>query len=171
MKPAGLHIRAGSLDDADLISGTIAASFEDVARRFDLTRANCPTHPSFYTRQKAADDLGRGLCYYIAELDGRPAGCAAIEQPNDTTCYLERLAVQPFERRRGIGQTLVEKVLAEATARRAGEVGIAIIAAHADLRRWYEKIGFVVTETKRFPHLPFSVTFLNYRLVRKRPAL
>ena len=41
---------------------------------------------------------------------------------------------------------------------------IGIISEQADLKSWYQKIGFVEIETKLFPHLPFLVAFMTYRL-------
>jgi hypothetical protein len=46
-------------------------------------------------------------------------------------------------------------------------ISIGIIAAQTDLKRWYQKIGFIEDDTKEFKHLPFLVTFIMYHLPGK----
>ena len=48
----------------------------------------------------------------------------------------------------------------------ARRVELGIISADVELRRWYEKLGFSVTNTARFEHLPFEVTFMRKALVQ-----
>jgi hypothetical protein len=36
-----------------------------------------------------------------------------------------------------------------------------VIGEHAQLQRWYNKLGFVDGETKHFAHLPFSVKYMR----------
>jgi hypothetical protein len=43
-------------------------------------------------------------------------------------------------------------------------ISIGVIGEHVDLQRWYSKLGFEPGETKRFPHLPFSVTYMAYAI-------
>lgn len=114
--------------------------------------------------------LTNGARYFIFESDGGTIGCVALEHPRTEVCYLERLAVLPEHRRRGIGKALVQHVLAEARQLRAQRVGIGIIADHAELRAWYAGLGFVATHQAEFAHLPFTVQFMQYELCRL-PAL
>jgi ribosomal protein S18 acetylase RimI-like enzyme len=72
--------------------------------------------------------------------------------------------VLPEERQRGFGRTLVEHVLAEARNLDGKQVSVGIISDQAELRRWYQKMGFAEGETKKFEHLPFRVTFLTRAL-------
>ena len=46
----------------------------------------------------------------------------------------------------------------------AERASIGIVADHVELKRWYERLGFVETETKAFDHLRFQVTFMVYDL-------
>jgi N-acetylglutamate synthase-like GNAT family acetyltransferase len=91
-------------------------------------------------------------------------GCVAIERASPKLAYLERLAIVPEERRRGLGETLVRHALHEARVSGASTVSVAIIATHLELNAWYQKLGFIEETTRLFSHLPFSVTFLSYRL-------
>jgi GNAT superfamily N-acetyltransferase len=143
-------IREASSADISLLSRLIRRSYRDVADRFKLTPANCPKHPSNCTNEWIENDLARWVSYYILEHSGIPAGCVAIEKANSDLCYLERLAVLPRERHKGLGRQLVEHVFH--------------IAQQTELKQWYQKLGFKEGETKEFSHLPFPVTFMTCEL-------
>ena len=157
-------IRKADNRDISLLSGVIREAFLDVAERFALTPENCPKHPSNCTDSWIERDFARGVDYYILEGGGTALGCVALERANAEICYLERLAVLPAERNRGIGHALVDHVFFEAKALGCRHISIGIIADHSELKIWYKKLGFVEGETKEFPHLPFRVTFLAYEL-------
>ncbi len=158
-------IRKTTEEDIPLLSELIRRAYRDVAERFELTVENCPKHPSNCTDEWIQADFERGVRYFILEHRDKPAGCAAIEKANPDVCYLERLAVPPEYRRKGFGKALVDHLLREAGALGAKNVGIGVIAEQTDLKKWYEKAGFVEGETKRFEHLPFQVAFMNYPLL------
>jgi len=157
-------IRHAADADADLVAGIVSRAFADVALRFSLTRENCPKHPSNCTVDWVRQDQKRGVAYFIAEQDGWPSGCVAMETASATTCYLERLAVLPDRRERGIGRALVNHVIQSAQAAGAHCVSLSIIAKHIQLREWYRGIGFRAGATKRFSHLPFEVLFMEMEI-------
>ena len=159
-----MEIREASERDTGDLNRIIRASFRDVAERFSLTAENCPTHPSFCTAAWLEAAVGKGLRFYILEDGGSGCGCAALEIAGPQVCYLERLAVLPPYRHRGLGERLVRHVLDEARVAGAERVEIGIIAAQAELRDWYLGLGFEETARKSFEHLPFEVTFMSCRL-------
>ena len=108
--------------------------------------------------------MHRGVVYYLLEDNDLPLGCVALEKAEHGLCYLERLGVLPGERCKGFGKALIDHVFAEARNFDAKTVSIGIIAEDPALKRWYGKMGFDEQETKLFPHLPFNVTFLIYKL-------
>ena len=162
-----MQIKVPSLKDVAILSGLIRNSYRDVAQRFDLTSENCPKHPSNCTDDWIRNDFDRGVSYYILEHNGQPAGCAALEMPESDLGYLERLAVIPADRRKGFGRRLVDHVFHQATASGIKKISIGIIAAQTDLKRWYQKLGFIEGATKEFKHLPFRVTFMMYHFPGK----
>ncbi len=157
-------IKTATIDDGAILSDLIRNSYCDVAQRFDLTPENCPKHPSNCTDDWVRNDFARGVSYFIIEHNGRPAGCAALEIPEPDLGYLERLAVLPADRRQGMGRRLVDHVFNRSKASGVKKISIGIIAAQTDLKRWYQEIGFMEGETKKFEHLPFLVTFMTYHL-------
>jgi GNAT superfamily N-acetyltransferase len=162
MSAQAFRIRRAGPADRELLASLIRESHRDVAERFGLTHENCPKHPSNCTAEWIDRDLSRGTVYSILEHEGVPAGCAAVEHASSEACYLERLSVLPAYRHKGFGEALVRDVIRQAMELGANEVGIGIIAGHEQLKRWYAGIGFIQGETREFPHLPFSVTFMRY---------
>jgi predicted N-acetyltransferase YhbS len=163
-KAATMAIRQATRDEAARLAEIIQAAFGDVAERFGLTAESCPTHPSLCTAAWIERALDKGVTYYIAEDGGRAWGCVALEQAFPDVCYLERLAVLPEFRRKGLGRALVRHVLAEASALGARRVEIGIIGDHRELRDWYLSLGFRPIKTMRFDHLPFAVLFMERAL-------
>jgi len=147
-----------------MLAHLIRDSYGDVAQRFNLTPQNCPKHPSNCTRDWVQKDMNRGVIYYCLDHKGTTAGCAAFEKANTEEGYLERLSVLPEYRKTGFGKALVHHVIKVARTAGISRIGIGIISKQAELKQWYEKMGFVEQEIKTFPHLPFNVTLLAYTL-------
>jgi len=159
-----MEIREALERDIPGLNRIIRGSFRDVAERFALTAENCPTHPSFCSAAWLEAALGKGLSFFILEDGESGCGCAALEIAGPQVCYLERLAVLPPYRHRGLGERLVRHVLDEARAVGAERVQIGIIAAQTELRDWYLELGFEDMGSKVFEHLPFEVAFMALRL-------
>lgn len=155
-------IRICTEENAEILAKTIRKSFQDVAERFGLTRGNAPRHPSNCTVDWIRKDMERGVAYFAIEDRNQVVGCVVLERVNSETCYLERLAVLPDQRRHGFGKALVEHVLSEAKRLGANYVSIGIIAEHTELKDWYKGLGFIEVESREFPDLSFGVTVMSY---------
>lgn len=174
-----LKVRRAERADAELLARLIATANLDVAQQFALTRDNAPKHPAYCTADWLAADFARGERYFLASADGAVlagpeaeipafdgyAACVATEYPGGGVAYLNRLAVLPAYRRRGVGEWLVEYVVQLARDRGdVSSVSIGIIGEHVGLMAWYQRLGFVPGEVKRFAHLPFSVRMMARRV-------
>ncbi|MGB5746446.1 MAG: GNAT family N-acetyltransferase [Desulfobacterales bacterium] len=164
---SGRHILKATIEDVSILSAIIRHSYRDVALRFNLTPENCPKHPSNCSDEWIRNDFARGVSYFILEHNGLPAGCAALEIPDPNIGYLERLAVLADNRRKGFGRKLVDHVFHQAKDSGINKISIGIIAPQTNLKRWYQKIGFIEGDTKEFKHLPFPVTFMICNLPSK----
>lgn len=154
-------IRAATGEDVQRLTLLIRTAFRDVAERFNLTPENCPTHPANCTVDWIRSALQKGVFYFILESHKEPCGCVALERVNSDLCYLERLAVLPAFRGRGIGKALVKYALDKAKALGIKNMEIGIISDQKELENWYYKLGFAKKGKGQFKHLPFDVTFMR----------
>ncbi|MCP3875046.1 MAG: GNAT family N-acetyltransferase [Desulfobacteraceae bacterium] len=157
-------IQKAAAKDAHALSDLIRLSYQDVAQTFNLTQDNCPKHPSNCTDDWIKKDMARGVKYSILYKDGIPIGCAGLEIAENNISYLERLAVLPEFRHKGLGEKLVEYMFSRARQMDSNTMSIGIIAEQEVLKKWYETLGFVYVETKKFDHLPFQVGFMKIEL-------
>ncbi|MBN1649185.1 MAG: GNAT family N-acetyltransferase [Spirochaetales bacterium] len=156
----------GSLEEINELYEIITQSFRTVADDFGFTRENAPANPAFRPKEDLVRHIERGGEYFFAVDNGRKVGCVAIEKHHsEQGCFfIERLAVLPEYRHRGYGARLIAHALAEIRKRNGSSAGLGIINDNTVLKDWYIKLGFTVTGTKRFEHLPFTVCFMEMKL-------
>lgn len=142
----------------------IRASFRTVAEEFGLTEDSASTHPSFITDHQVEELRDNGLIFFGYYLTGKLVGFVAVEKADDTLFYMEKLAVLPEYRHRGYGLDLVKYALEYAKNRGGKTLSIGIINEHAVLKDWYKTTGFTETSVKFFPHLPFTVCYMEISL-------
>jgi len=149
-----------------LITSTqvIRNSFKTVAAEFGLTEQNCPAHPSFITLERLNDLKSKGAQFFGLFTSGQQIGFVTIEKAYAETYYIEKLAVLPEYRHLGHGKTLVR--FAQNYIRNNGgrKISITVIDEHTVLKKWYQELGFSEIGTKTFPHLPFTVCFMEMEL-------
>ena len=153
-----------SAEDLDHCAEVIRESFLTVANEFGLTRENCATNGAFLQTERLVADLNKGNLMFGLFRGGEMIGFMQLEQGRDDAVILEKLAVLPGSRHHGYGLMLLE--FAKETARQMGgsKLLAAIIEENIVLRQWYLDNGFIHTGTKKFPHLPFTVGFLEAAL-------
>ena len=142
----------------------IRDSFRTVAVEFRLTKENCPTHPSFLTVRQLKKLKEKGVRFYGLYDGERQAGFVAIEKADDDLYYMEKLAVLPEYRHRSYGSRLVEFVLDHTNKQGGKKLSIGTIDEHTVLKDWYKKLGFKEISVEKFPHLPFTVCFMEREL-------
>jgi len=151
----------GQLEEA---AGVIRDSFATVAGELNLTRENCPTHPSFTGRKELTEMKKKGVGLFGLYLEDRLAGFVALEKVDEKLYYLEKLAVLPEERHKGYGENLLGFACLRAAALGARVVSAGIINEQEILKSWYESLGFTEKETRSYPILPFTVCFMEMEL-------
>lgn len=165
-----MSIREAGAQDIVTLALLVRESNRDVAVKFGLTADNCPKHTSQCTADWVRADLARGERYFILEQGDAPMACVAYETPTPDLAYLNRLSVLPEYRRRGVGARLVRYVVDLARAAAVETISIGVIGEHAELQRWYRKLGFVDGETRRYAHLPFTVKYMACAVGGQSPA-
>lgn len=148
-------------DEFEEWASVIRNSFATVTEEFKITRENAPTNPAFAEADSLEKMKGKGASMYGAYLDGQRVGFVAVERADDDRWYMERLAVLPEYRHKGIGRTLMDFVFETVRQRGGKKVSIGIINENRVLKKWYIDYGFVEMGTRAFSHLPFEVCFLE----------
>jgi GNAT superfamily N-acetyltransferase len=93
-------------------------------------------------------------CFYLAEVDGHPAGTGGLKQISPDVAEIKRMYVDPAFRGHGVARALLERLIDDARA--AGcrlvqlETGVWMVAAHA----LYRRCGFV--DAPPFPDPEFA---------------
>jgi ribosomal protein S18 acetylase RimI-like enzyme len=90
-----------------------------------------------------------GCDVLIAEVDGGLAGYVAIGrslpvEANAHVLEVKGLLVDPAQRRRGVGRTLVQSAVQAATTRGARRLRLRVLSSNPEARALYEACGFVV---------------------------
>ena len=98
-------------------------------------------------RQSMADmGLLRGLrAWAMLTLFGRGAGCPAGE------LRIAALAVDAAARGQGVGSRLLEAIFAKARADGLAAVRLEVVDTNTSARQLYERLGFTVVKTERYP--------------------
>ena len=143
----------------------IRTSFKTVADEFHLTEENCPTNPAFIDLDGLISLMEKGAEFFGLYEEDELIGFGAVEKADESTFYLEKLAVLPEHRHKGHGERIVEFACNHVKDRRGKKLSIGIIDEHIVLKEWYKTLGFIETDVKRFGHLPFTVCFMEKRLI------
>ena len=109
------------------------------------------------TSELEFDGLDHSATHLLAYVDGKPVGTARIRSLDEHTVKIERLAVLPEARRKGIGQQLTQKSLAFAQEH---HYQTAILNSQLYIKSLYEKLGFTqvgeVFDEAGIPHIKMS---------------
>ena len=142
----------------------IHAGFKTVAEEFGLTPENCPTNGAFMPLERLKVDFAEGCLMYTISDNRKPVAFVQLVKNLDGSAEMEKLAVLPELRHRGYGRELVEFIKVKSAELGADKIVIGIIEENTRLKSWYQAAGFLHTGTRIFPHLPFTVGFMEYPL-------
>ena len=144
----------------------IRTSFATVAKEFNLTEQNCPTHTSFSTTvETLRQNIEWGWLMYGFYDEGQLIGYIAISKEYGTgrnVYELHNVAVLPEYRHKGYGRKLLDFCKEKVKKLGGNKITIGIIDEHTVLKNWYAANGFVHTGTKKFEQFPFTVGYMEY---------
>jgi diamine N-acetyltransferase len=152
-----------TIAELDQCARVIRMSFATVATAFGYTPENAPTFPAFITTEKLVSEHEKGVRFFGMFSGSDQVGSVALERAPqvDNEFFLERLAVLPSARQQGLGRQLIDFAIKLVRQKGGRLVKIAIVDENRVLKAWYGAYGFRETGTKTYPHLPFTVCFLE----------
>lgn len=138
-------------------------AFATVAKEFGLTKENSPTNNAFITGDVLQSQLTENREFYCYEDKGELIGFIAIEQSSKEpdTFYIEKMAVHPNYRHRGIGRLLMDFATERIAELDGKRISIGLINNNTVLKNWYQAQGFSKFDVKSFEHLPFDVCMMD----------
>jgi diamine N-acetyltransferase len=139
----------------------IRSSFRTVAKEFGLTRENAPTHPSLFPVSRLKEMTARGAKSFGLFLDKKQIGFIAVQKMDEAVYEIERLAVLPSQRHDGYGARLVGFAIDYIRGQQGKKITLGMINESTVLKNWYIGLGFKEVRIQKFPHLPFTVCFME----------
>lgn len=144
----------------------IRSSFMTVAREFGITAENAPRFTAFSVSAERLEwqmnAERRPMFVYIDK--SVIIGFYSLSAPKNGECELNNLCVIPAYRHGGVGAKLLWHAFDAAKRLGYNKLNIGIVEENAQLRRWYEKFGFVHTGTQKFDFFPFTCGYMTKTL-------
>jgi ribosomal protein S18 acetylase RimI-like enzyme len=157
-----------SLDDPQLITGILNCSFLTVAKTFGYTAEQVPSFPAFIESGVIVGQLQEGFRIFGAKIDNAVVGCVGYKAIDGTTSLIERLAVLPEYRHRGIGKYLLEYIENIINRNKGKFIELSIVDNNSVLKNWYKRLGYCELRIEEYPQLPFKVCVLQKRLIKNK---
>lgn len=144
----------------------IHKGFMTIAKAFELSPYNCPTHGAFMPLGRLQSDFDAGnLMYGLYKKEGGAMiGFVQLAREDDKRMELKQLCVLPNERHGGGGAYLLNHAKQAAARQGAQMLTLGIIEENTVLKNWYRNNGFSHLGTKVFEHLPFTVGLMACNL-------
>ena len=102
--------------------------------------ALCFSHP--WTRDGLKAELSSDTaCFAVVEQDGEPVGCAGMHCVCGE-CYIDKVAVHPAMRRRGIAQALVQYLIDFAKKQNGEFISLEVRKSNRNAIILYQRLGF-----------------------------
>jgi len=164
MNKAVKDIRVITREPLEPSLAVIRRAFGTVAAEMGITEQNAPLYTAFITKERLAESLKRNGVFWGLFDGKKQTGFVLIEQEKDGTWWMKRLAVLPEYRHGGNGKALVDTAIAYARSKSEKKLYIALVNEEKVLKDWYLAMGFKETSVQKFPHLPFSVAFMELEI-------
>ena len=142
--------------------------YETVAVEFGLTEENCPDRGrASLPFEKLTDDFESGSMmfgYFLDNDNNKIVGFLGIKIRENGVCKLDDIIVLPEYRQNGYGQKLLDFCKQTAKENGMDKIMLGMIDDNKNLRKWYEKNGFINVGYKNYENAPFTVGTMEYKL-------
>lgn len=156
------EIREQELEEC---AAVIRKGFLTVANEFGITEENAPTNGAFLKKERLEEERAKGHIMYAMVGEDRIIGYMQLERSSPELYYLQKLVVLPEYRHLGLGKALLNYAKDRVIEWEGSKISIGIIEENVILKNWYLKYGFETTNIRKFEHLPFTVGFMELKLV------
>ncbi len=152
-------------NDLEECAEVIRQGFATVAKDFGLTIDNCPTNGAFIKTERLIAEREKGQYMYGMVNENKIIGYMQLEKNSDVLYFLQKLVVLPEYRHLGLGKKILD--YAKELVKNLGgtSISISIIEENTVLKNWYMDYGFQPTGIRKFEHLPFTVGFMELKIV------
>lgn len=154
-----VEIREITAERADEVARTLRRGFRDVAERLGFTLERCPSFPAHITGERIREEFDEGTRFFAIGEGGEMGGCIG-SIIKDGLFWMVRLAVIPERRHSGWGEALLQHGEREAWKHGFRRVDIAVVHENRPLCEWYQRLGYVIRETKKYDHLPYTLAYM-----------
>lgn len=137
------------------IQATTASEFETAKRLILTFTQTLNLDLAFQNFQEEITSLdtrynGPKGALLIAEVDGQPAGVVAVHEFSTGVAELKRLYVDPNFRHLGLGDQLVERIIAIATDKGYRSIRLDTLPTMTGAQKIYRALGFHVIDAYRY---------------------
>ena len=157
-------IKIASLNDFENCAKIIRQGFSSIARKFDLTTANCPSNDAFITTDELIKNKDMGNLMYALYDNHKMVGFMELEEKNEFNYERGKFTVLYGARHLGYGKALLNFAKNKVKELGGEKLIISVIENNDILKDWYRANGFIHTDTKKVKHLPFSVDLMESNL-------
>ena len=144
----GVHVRRITKADAARLKRVRLAALEESPSAFGSTHAAEANRPDDeWVERASSGSEGSERATFFAQLDDEVVGLAGgyREAPSSVTVHLVSMWVAPHARKRGVGATLVDAVIAWAIEMTATSVSLWVTRGNTAAEKLYCSKGFVTT--------------------------
>ena len=134
-------------NDCQVLTEIQHKSFITVAEEFGYTIENAPYHSAFIKKEKIEKQMMDGGKFFVFKIGDEFIGSVGYILENGNY-VIERLAVIPEYRHKGIGKELMDFIENKVKSKNAKSIRLAMIDNNLVLKEWYYKLGYNVIETK-----------------------
>lgn len=140
----------------------IHEGYEPIAVRFGLTNENCPYRGrADLPLSVLEEEFSSGIKMYGYFEQDAMVGFLSIDRASEPK--INDVVVLPAFWRQGIGTALLEYAKTLSTQWGASKISLGMIDDNKELRKWYEKNGFINVGYQQYPNAPFLVGYMEWR--------
>jgi diamine N-acetyltransferase len=159
-----IRVREATVEDYPAIVEAVRQAFAPVAVELDLTRDNCPGHPSFYSLERLEKDLEYGKRFHVALHEGLIVGCVTLRDLGEGSWEVGRVTVRPAWQKQGLGRMLLDHAHRIAERLGARQTILDVFAQKQELVRWYQGQDYQIIDLFRVDTVPRLIARMRRRI-------